>query len=117
MKETTSEMTPSGPSVNAVDLTIHGTGDLAFDTLSATAVSPGTARRHGVADSIRGFGSLDPGSNPGASASSQPLGHGVVESISVCETFDPGSNPGAPATSTHGGAKTQHRSETYEQRT
>ena len=29
----------------------------------------------------------DPGSNPGASASSLPLGHGVVE-ILVCETFD-----------------------------
>ena len=44
----------SGPSVNAVDLTIHGTGELAFDTTSATAVSLGTARRHGVADSIVG---------------------------------------------------------------
>ena len=102
-------MTPSGPPDIAVDSPIDGTSEAAFDTLSATAVSPGTARRHGVADSIRGFGSLDPGSNPGASASSHPLGHGVVESILVCETFDPGSNPGAPATSTHGGAKTQHR--------
>ena len=27
------------PFVNAVDLTIHGTGDLAFDTLSATALA------------------------------------------------------------------------------
>ena len=104
MKKTTSEMTPSGPPDIAVDLLIDGTSELAFDTLSATAVSLGTARRHGVADSIRGFGSLDPGSNPGASASSQPLGHGVVESILVCETIDPGSNPGAPAYSTHGGA-------------
>ena len=109
MKKTTSEMTPSGPPDIAVDSPIDGTSEPAFDTLSATAVSPGTARRHGVADSIRGFGSLDPGSNPGASASSHPLGHGVVESISVCETVDPGSNPGAPAISTHGGAKTQHR--------
>ena len=109
MKITTSQMTPSGPPDIAVDSPIDGTSEVAFDTLSATAVSPGTARRHGVADSIRGFGSLDPGSNPGASASSHSLGHGVVESISVCETVDPGSNPGAPATSTHGGAKTQHR--------
>ena len=109
MKKTTSEMTPSGPPDIAVDSPIDGTSEAAFDTLSATAVSPGTARRHGVADSIRGFGSLDPGSNPGASASSHPLGHGVVESISVCGTVDPGSNPGAPAISTHGGAKTQHR--------
>ena len=109
MKKTTSEMTPSGPPDIAVDLPIDGTSKLAFDTLSATAVSLGTARRHGVADSIRGFGSLDPGSNPGASASSHPLGHGVVESMLGCEPFDPGSNPGAPATSTHGGAKTQHR--------
>ena len=109
MKKTTSEMTPSGPPDIAVDSPINDTSELAFDTLSAAAVSQGTARRHGVADSIRGFGSLDPGSNPGASASSQPLGHGVVESISVCGTVDPGSNPGAPATSTHGGAKTQHR--------
>ena len=115
MKKTTSEMTPSGPPDIAVDSPIDGTSEAAFDTLSATAVSPGTARRHGVADSIRGFGSLDPGSNPGASASSHPLGHGVVESISVCGTVDPGSNPGAPAISTHGGAKTQHRSETHEQ--
>ena len=109
MKITTSQMTPSGPPDIAVDSPIDGTSEVAFDTLSATAVSPGTARRHGVADSIRGFGSLDPGSNPGASASSHPMGHGVVESISVCGTVDPGSNPGAPATSTHGGAKTQHR--------
>ena len=109
MNNNTSQMTPSGPPDIAVDLPIDGTSEVAFDTLSATAVSPGTARRHGVADSIRGFGSLDPGSNPGASASSHPLGHGVVESISVCGTVDPGSNPGAPATSTHGGAKTQHR--------
>ena len=109
MKKTTSEMTPSGPPDIAVDSPIDGTNEPAFDTLSATAVSLGTARRHGVADSIRGFGSLDPGSNPGASASSHPLGHGVVESISVCGTVDPGSNPGAPAISTHGGAKTQHR--------
>ncbi len=104
MNTTASEMTPSDPPDIAVDPTIHGTSEPAFDTLSATAVSLGTARRHGVADSIRGFGSLDPGSNPGASASSRPLGHGVVESILVCETFDPGSNPGAPANSTHGGA-------------
>ena len=109
MKKTTSEMTPSGPPDIAVDSPIDGTNEPAFDTLSATAVSLGTARRHGVADSIRGFGSLDPGSNPGASASSLPLGHGVVESISVCGTVDPGSNPGAPAISTRGGAKTQHR--------
>ena len=109
MKKTTSEMTPSGPPDIAVDSPIDGTSEPAFDTLGATAVSLGTARRHGVADSIRGFGSLDPGSNPGASASSHPLGHGVVESISVCGTVDPGSNPGAPAISTHGGAKTQHR--------
>lgn len=109
MKITTSQMTPSGPPDIAVDSPIDGTSEVAFDTLSATAVSLGTARRHGVADSIRGFGSLDPGSNPGASASSHPMGHGVVESISVCGTVDPGSNPGAPATSTHGGAKTQHR--------
>ena len=104
MNNNTSQMTPSGPPDIAVDSPIDGTSEAAFDTLSATAVSPGTARRHGVADSIRGFGSLDPGSNPGASASSQPLGHGVVESILVCETFDPGSNPGASAYSTHGGA-------------
>ena len=68
-------------------------------------------------DSIWGFEPCDPGSNPGASASSLPLGHGVVESISVCDTVDLGSNPSAPANSTHGGAKTQHRRETYEQRT
>lgn len=64
MKKTTSEMTPSGPPDIAVDSPIDGTSELAFGTLSATAVSQGTARRHGVADSIRGFGSLDPGSIP-----------------------------------------------------
>ena len=98
MKKTTAEMTPSGPPDIAVDPPIDGTSELAFDTLSATAVSLGTARRHGVADSIRGFGSLDPGSNPGASASSQPLGHGVMESTTGCEAVDPGSIPGAPST-------------------
>ena len=81
-----------------------------MNTLSATAVSLGTARRHGVVDSIRGFGSLDPGSNPGASASSLPLGHGVMDSMWVCGTYNLGSNPSAPAISLHGGAKTQHRS-------
>ena len=61
-------------------------------------------------DSIRGFGSLDLGSNPSASASSLSLGHGVMDSMWVCGTYDLGSNPSAPAISQHGGAKTQHRS-------
>ena len=93
------------PSDIAVDSTIDEYGDAAFDTLSATAVSQGTAWRHGVVDSIRGFEPLDPGSNPGAFASSYPLGHGVMDSMWVCDTFDLGSNPSAPAISQHGGAK------------
>ena len=102
-------MLQNDPIVNAVDSPIDGPSEPAFDTLSATAGPPGTARRHGVADSIRGFGSLDPGSNPGASASSFPMGHGVMDSMWVCGTLDLGSNPSAPTNSTHGGAKTQHR--------
>ena len=115
MNNNTSQMTPSGPPDIAVDSPIDGTSEAAFDTLSATAVSPGTARRHGVADSIRGFGSLDPGSNPGTSACFSRKGHGVTDSIGDCESLDPGSTPGAPANSAHGGAKTQQRRDTYEQ--
>ena len=44
-------MTPSGPPDIAVDSPIDGMSELAFDTLSAAAVSQGTARRHGVAGS------------------------------------------------------------------
>ena len=60
-------------------------------------------------DSIRGFGSLDPGSNPGASAKLRTLGHGVMESMLGRGPLDLGSTPSAPAISTHGGAKTQQK--------
>ena len=93
----------------AVDDTVVDTSNGWLVPLSATAVSHETDWRYGVADSIRGFGSLDPGSNPGTSACSVLLGHGVMESILVCDTFDLGSTPSVPANSTHGGAKTQHR--------
>ena len=100
-------MCSNSPSVNAVDETIDVGSWSAVEPLSATAVPTGTAWRYGVADSIRGFEPLDPGSNPGTFASSQPLGHGVMDSMLVCDTFDLGSNPSAPTSSMHGGAKTQ----------
>lgn len=101
----------NSPSGNAVDETIIAFGWSAIHSLSATAVPAGTAWRYGVAESIGGFGPLDPGSNPGTSASSHPMGHGVMESMLGCGPFDPGSTPGAPARITHGGAYTQNRSE------
>src|SRR6056300_401097 len=99
----------NSPSGNAVDENSIAFGWSALHSLSATAVSKGTVWRYGVADSIGGFEPLDPGSNPGTSAGSCPMGHGVMESMLGCGPFDPGSTPGAPAISTHGGAKTQPR--------
>ena len=96
-------------SVNADDHVTIMNGNVAVDTLSATAALHQFGWRHGVVDSIRGFGSLDPGSNPGASAKLRTLGHGVMESMLGCGPLDLGSTPSAPAISTHGGAKTQQK--------
>ena len=102
-------MWPNSPSVNADDHITIMNGNVAVDTLSATAVLHQFGWRHGVVDSIRGFGSLDPGSNPGASAKLRQMGHGVMESMLGCGPLDLGSTPSAPAIHEHGGAKTQHR--------
>ena len=69
----------------------------------ADAVAFETDWRYGVADSIRGFGSLDPGSNPGTSACFS-AGHGMIDGIGDSESSDPVSIPGASVHSTHGGA-------------
>lgn|GEM_PF-1342839 len=102
-------MWPNSPSVNADDHVTIMNGSVAVDALSATAALHQFGWRHGVVDSIRGFGSLDPGSNPGASAKLIPMGHGVMESMLGCGPLDLGSTPSAPAISTHGGAKTQQK--------
>ena len=105
-------MWPNSPSVIAVDDFDDGLGWSVVHPLSATAVPTGTAWRYGVADSMRGFGPLDPGSNPGTFASSHPRGHGVMESMLGGEPFDLGSTPSALAISSHGGAKTQTKEKT-----
>ena len=102
-------MWPNSPSVNADDHRMIMNSNVAVDTLSATAALHQFGWRHGVVDSIRGFGSLDPGSNPGASAKLRPMGHGVMESMLGCGPFDLGSTPSAPAIHKHGGVKTQLR--------
>ncbi len=102
-------MWPNSPSVNADDHRMIMNSNVAVDTLSATAALHQFGWRHGVVDSIRGFGSLDPGSNPGASAKLRPMGHGVMESMLGCGPLDLGSTPSAPAIHKHGGVKTQLR--------
>ena len=73
-------MWPNSPSVNADDHVTIMNGNVAVDTLSATAV-------------LHQFG----------------WRHGVMESMLGCGPLDLGSTPSAPAIHEHGGAKTQHR--------
>ena len=91
-------------SVNAGDQLALAYCRVAVTPYRATAVLHQTAWRYGVADSIKDFESLDPGSNPGTSAGLCSMGHGVMESMFGCGPFDPGSTPGVPTSQTHGGA-------------